>query len=196
MDKASGNVLTVKFKSPVAYAARRFDQLAVNYPILPEALVPEYQGENHANHIRKMQSSFSWGIDPTMALNNYYCPFNKTPFSYLDWGPAFPTMGLWHPVKVEAYDSVIIRDWWVNTQRDEAQRQWRLDMKLHCETQDSNTNHRGVFTVVIYHPDTGKVIYRLLESAVIAGDDKREATHRLVNTIVIDFSEVRRRHHI
>lgn len=75
----------------MAYAKERYDEQAAAYPVLPECLDPAYQGECHANHIRyrarkrrplshadssescrKMQSSFSW-----------------------DWGPAFPTVGLW-----------------------------------------------------------------------------------------------------
>jgi hypothetical protein len=44
----------------------------MDHPVLLAALDPAYQGEDHANHIRKMQSSFSW-----------------------DSGPAFPTVGLW-----------------------------------------------------------------------------------------------------
>lgn len=99
-------------------------------------------------------------------------------------------MAFRHPVKIEAYNSVIIRDWWANTQRNETARQWRVDVKLHCETQDSNAIHRGVFTIVIYHPETEEVLYRLLEPAVIIGDDNREATYTVVSPILIDFSKV------
>jgi len=71
--QAQDNELEVRFQSPVEYARRQFQAQADDYPVLPAALVPEFQGEDHANHIRKMQSSFSW-----------------------DWGPAFPTVGLWY----------------------------------------------------------------------------------------------------
>ena len=56
----------------MTYAKEKYDEQALDHPVLPAALDPAYQGEDHANHIRKMQSSFSW-----------------------DWGPAFPTVGLW-----------------------------------------------------------------------------------------------------
>ncbi len=62
----------MRFRSPVTYAKEKYDEQALDHPVLPAALDPAYQGEDHANHIRKMQSSFSW-----------------------DWGPAFPTVGLW-----------------------------------------------------------------------------------------------------
>lgn len=39
------------------------------------------------NMLRKMQASFSW-----------------------DWGPAVPSVGIWKPVQLELYNSVIIRD--------------------------------------------------------------------------------------
>lgn len=42
------------------------------YPVLPDCVPDEYQGECHANMLRKMQASFAW-----------------------DWGPAFPSVGVW-----------------------------------------------------------------------------------------------------
>ena len=51
---------------------------------MPPACVPDdYHGECHANHIRKMQASFSW-----------------------DWGPAFPGLGIWQPIKIVSQDSL------------------------------------------------------------------------------------------
>lgn len=46
-----------------------------------------YNGECHMNLLRKMQSSFAW-----------------------DWGLAAPSMGIWKPAFLEAYDSAVIRD--------------------------------------------------------------------------------------
>jgi beta-mannosidase len=45
-----------------------------------------FQGVCHANHIRKMQASFSW-----------------------DWGPAAPSVGLWQPAQLVGYDAVRFR---------------------------------------------------------------------------------------
>lgn len=68
------NQIRIEFKSPVLYAFNQ--QVEHNntygYPILPNELVPEYQGENLAQMIRKVQASFSW-----------------------DWGPSYPSSGIW-----------------------------------------------------------------------------------------------------
>jgi beta-mannosidase len=61
----------VAFRSPVAYATERSDQTFV----APACVDPAFQGECHANQIRKMQASFSW-----------------------DWGPAFPSVGIWYGI--------------------------------------------------------------------------------------------------
>ena len=52
-------------------------QASNHYEVLPECVPPEFKGECHANHIRKMQASFAW-----------------------DWGPAFPSVGIWKPISV------------------------------------------------------------------------------------------------
>lgn len=64
--------VNVKFQSPVEWSAAAFEAQSAEYVVPPECVPAEYQGECHANHIRKMQASFSW-----------------------DWGPAFPSMGIW-----------------------------------------------------------------------------------------------------
>lgn len=92
-------------------------------------------------------------------------------------------------MKVEAYNTIKIRDWLSNTVRDEEAQQWRLDLKLFCETPDSGTARRGVFTVVITHPESGQVIYRLLQPGVLTGDENREATF-LLDSIWIPYSQV------
>ena len=64
--------LSVKLESPVVWAAAAFAAQAAEYVVPPECVPAAYHGECHVNHIRKMQASFSW-----------------------DWGPAFPSMGIW-----------------------------------------------------------------------------------------------------
>ncbi len=93
------------------------------------------------------------------------------------------------PVKIEAYNTVTIRDWWAGTERDEQLQQWNLGIKMHCETLDTNILHRGVFTVSITDPETGRVIASRLQSAAFMSDDHKEATFSL-DTIPIPFSEV------
>ncbi|KAM8833297.1 beta-mannosidase [Synchiropus picturatus] len=73
------NKMEVSFVSPVVYAAGQRARSA--YRIPPECPPEVQKGECHVNFLRKEQSSFSW-----------------------DWGPSFPTMGLWKGVRVEAFD--------------------------------------------------------------------------------------------
>ncbi|XP_060074948.1 beta-mannosidase-like [Ylistrum balloti] len=77
------NTIKISFKSAVKYAA----QQAANgeYVVPPECPVPSYHGDCHANMIRKMQSSFSW-----------------------DWGPSFPTQGIWKSIYVRSYNHGVI----------------------------------------------------------------------------------------
>ncbi|XP_073340453.1 beta-mannosidase [Pagrus major] len=74
------NVLKVSFSSPVLYASERRKAHSA-YRVPPECPPDVQKGECHVNFIRKEQSSFSW-----------------------DWGPSFPTMGLWKGVRLEAFD--------------------------------------------------------------------------------------------
>jgi hypothetical protein len=61
---------------------KRFRDRSVNGVIV----MAWFQGVCHANHIRKMQASFSW-----------------------DWGPAAPSVGLWQPAQLVGYDAVRFR---------------------------------------------------------------------------------------
>ncbi|XP_019953631.2 beta-mannosidase isoform X1 [Paralichthys olivaceus] len=74
------NVLKVSLTSPVLYASERREAHSA-YRVPPECPPDVQKGACHVNFIRKEQSSFSW-----------------------DWGPSFPTMGLWKGVHVEAFD--------------------------------------------------------------------------------------------
>nr|XP_046269073.1 beta-mannosidase isoform X2 [Scatophagus argus] len=78
--KDGENVLKVSLSSPVLYASER-RKAHPAYRVPPECPPDVQKGECHVNFIRKEQSSFSW-----------------------DWGPSFPTMGLWKAVRLEAFD--------------------------------------------------------------------------------------------
>ncbi|XP_050296172.1 beta-mannosidase-like [Anthonomus grandis grandis] len=85
--KAEGNnTIKVFFQSPIERALNLNNKQLEKYVIPWQCPPDEYRGECHINMIRKMQASFSW-----------------------DWGPAFPSMGLWKPVFLEAYDETRIR---------------------------------------------------------------------------------------
>lgn len=83
------NEISVNFTSAPIEGKRRFETYGKKhgYFVLPKCVPPRYNGECHINHLRKMQASFSW-----------------------DWGPAFPSQGLWKSVALEAFNSAILRD--------------------------------------------------------------------------------------
>ncbi|XP_055018225.1 beta-mannosidase-like [Boleophthalmus pectinirostris] len=83
MLKDKDNVLEVSLTSPVLYAKERRKQSSYRVP--PECPPNVQKGQCHVNFIRKEQCSFSW-----------------------DWGPSFPTMGLWKGVRLEAFDQFLI----------------------------------------------------------------------------------------
>lgn len=80
---SSDNTLEVRFESPVEYATHQYDIQSANYIVPPKCVDPAYKGECHANHIRKMQASFSW-----------------------DWGPAFPNSGIWKNWHLASWSSL------------------------------------------------------------------------------------------
>ncbi|XP_071518434.1 beta-mannosidase isoform X1 [Panulirus ornatus] len=87
LQEAYENKLEVWFESPVEYAARHYEAQAAQYVVPPKCVPPSYQGECHANHIRKMQASFSW-----------------------DWGPAFPSSGIWRDWRLVGWSSLLVSD--------------------------------------------------------------------------------------
>ncbi|KAK7819384.1 hypothetical protein U0070_025412 [Myodes glareolus] len=74
------NSLQLHFRSAVQYAERQ-SKAHANYSVPPDCPPEEQKGECHVNFIRKEQCSFSW-----------------------DWGPAFPSQGIWKDVRIEAYN--------------------------------------------------------------------------------------------
>ncbi|XP_019408778.1 PREDICTED: beta-mannosidase [Crocodylus porosus] len=74
------NFIEVRFLSAISYAAEK-SRYHKAYRVPPECPPPVQKGECHVNFIRKEQCSFSW-----------------------DWGPSFPTQGIWKDVRIEAYN--------------------------------------------------------------------------------------------
>lgn len=99
------NELTIAFASPIAVAKK----LSTQYFVAPGCVPDEYNGECHANQIRKMQASFSW-----------------------DWGPAFPSVGIWKSVSLEFTNDPVIRD--VTTHLSEhSDSTWRLNVSVYID---------------------------------------------------------------
>ncbi|KAH7945857.1 hypothetical protein HPB49_016600 [Dermacentor silvarum] len=89
----SNNSIVVSCESPVLYALRKHEERnRSSPPVLPLCPPPNQRGQCHVNMIRKMPCSFSW-----------------------DWGPSFPSTGIWKPIELEAYNGAVIRDVTVST---------------------------------------------------------------------------------
>ncbi|XP_036372734.1 beta-mannosidase [Megalops cyprinoides] len=101
-----GNVLTVGLTSALLYAAER-SQAHTSYPVPPDCPPPVQKGECHVNFIRKAQNSFSW-----------------------DWGPSFPSLGLWRGVRLEAYDALRLLYLTATPARDAGLSQWSVEVEL------------------------------------------------------------------
>ncbi|XP_049642489.1 beta-mannosidase [Suncus etruscus] len=103
------NRLELRLLSPVLFAAWQ----SRNYPGLPvpPACPPLVQkGECHVNFIRKAQCSFSW-----------------------DWGPAFPTMGIWKDVWLEGYSTCRLDYLTFAPLYNDTARTWDLDIEAAFE---------------------------------------------------------------
>ncbi|XP_062567240.1 beta-mannosidase-like isoform X2 [Saccostrea cucullata] len=105
--KEGENSIRVLFTSAVNQA----ESLASNhsYLIPPACPVPQYKGECHVNMIRKEQCSFSW-----------------------DWGPSFPTQGIWRDIYIESFNTSTIRYFTAET-RKEADGSWAIDAEVHLD---------------------------------------------------------------
>ncbi|KAL1772180.1 beta-mannosidase isoform X1 [Sigmodon hispidus] len=99
------NSLKVQFQSAVQYAELQ-SQAHTSYRVPPECPVPEQNGECHVNFIRKEQCSFSW-----------------------DWGPSFPSQGIWKDVRIEAYNISHLNYLTVLPIYDKASQQWKIEVE-------------------------------------------------------------------
>lgn len=110
------NTLTVRILAAAPAAAALAAAAAAatpngTRPTPPECPPARYNGECHANQLRKMQASFSW-----------------------DWGPAVPSSGLWRPVQLELYRGARIRDVTYALHWRPASGEWLIDVGVHLES--------------------------------------------------------------
>ncbi|XP_068087653.1 beta-mannosidase [Hyperolius riggenbachi] len=75
------NYVEIKFQSAVEWAKEKSNNHS--YAVPPNCPPKVQKGECHVNFIRKNQCSFSW-----------------------DWGPSFPTQGIWRDIRIEAYNLI------------------------------------------------------------------------------------------
>ncbi|XP_076638537.1 beta-mannosidase isoform X1 [Colletes latitarsis] len=103
--KKGENVLIVSFSSAVKEAHILYKEQALKYIVPPICVPVTYNGECHVNHIRKMQASFSW-----------------------DWGPAFPSMGIWKDVELIPVNEIFITD--ITTDIFKEQNFWNVTITI------------------------------------------------------------------
>ncbi|KAB5581887.1 hypothetical protein PHYPO_G00180740 [Pangasianodon hypophthalmus] len=100
------NVLEVWLMSAVTYAAER-SQAHTSYKVPPECPPDVQKGECHVNFIRKAQSSFSW-----------------------DWGPSFPTLGIWKGVRLQSFNTLRLLSFIANPKYDSVLSCWTVEVEL------------------------------------------------------------------
>ncbi|XP_039757663.1 beta-mannosidase isoform X2 [Pararge aegeria] len=118
--KIGENELKFTFDSPVNFAKARSEK----YFTVPECVPDIYNGECHANQIRKMQASFSW-----------------------DWGPAFPSVGIWKPARIEFFNGAVIRS--LTTQTEKNDTSWLLKTKVYLQTGETLKSIKGNLSVYL-----------------------------------------------
>ncbi|XP_064649929.1 beta-mannosidase-like [Lineus longissimus] len=99
------NIVKVVFTSAVLYAAEQAKAHA--YPIPPADRNPCEHSEKYHQFIRTRQSAFSW-----------------------DWGPAFPTVGIWKPIYIDGYTEARIGEVTVATSKT-TNSSWVVSGKVH-----------------------------------------------------------------
>ncbi|XP_075222154.1 beta-mannosidase-like [Lycorma delicatula] len=128
------NTLELNFDSPIASGLKFSNQYydTYNYTVPPHCTMPVQHGECHVNFLRKMQASFSW-----------------------DWGPAFPSVGIWKDVEIEAFNSVIIRSISVNVNLTN---EWEVSGVVYMDT-FPNKNISADAQINIYMPHGSKPVF-------------------------------------
>ncbi|KAK2499166.1 hypothetical protein MC885_012098, partial [Smutsia gigantea] len=118
------NSIELSFQSPVLYAAQQ-SKAHTEYEVPPNCPPRVQKGECHVNFIRKEQCSFSW-----------------------DWGPSFPTQGIWKDVRIEAYntchlDYVTFSPVYVNSTQ-----QWTLEIQASLDIASSDPVYGQVIVAI------------------------------------------------
>ncbi|XP_067685962.1 beta-mannosidase-like [Haliotis asinina] len=153
--KEGDNTIRIDFESAVTYAAQKANASAYDIPYDCPGIARN--GECHVNMIRKEQCSFSW-----------------------DWGPSFPTQGIWKDIYIQAFNTAVIRELSVATTLDVGG-QWVVDVGVYFDVSGgfvsgllttkvegtevvksmaltlSPTNSSSVFSVSV--PDVGLTFY-------------------------------------
>ncbi|XP_062852081.1 beta-mannosidase isoform X2 [Trichomycterus rosablanca] len=100
------NILEVWLMSAVTYASER-RKTHTAYAVPPECPPSVQKGECHVNFVRKAQSSFSW-----------------------DWGPSFPTLGVWKSVRLEFFNNSRLISFSTSPKYDAVHSCWTVKVEL------------------------------------------------------------------
>lgn len=87
------NQIRLNFTSPVKFAQKKAKDFEITFlhRIPPDCTAPVQNGQCNVQFLRKIQASFSW-----------------------DWGPSFPTMGIWKPIYLEYFNQSVLKDFYPN----------------------------------------------------------------------------------
>ncbi|KAJ7988817.1 hypothetical protein DPEC_G00313130 [Dallia pectoralis] len=124
------NTVDVRLLSPVEYSSGR-SQAHSSYTVPPDCPPPVQKGECHVNFIRKTQSSFSW-----------------------DWGPSFPTMGLWKSVGLEAFDALRLTHLSIVPVYNSTLSQWVMEVEILFDAVEQITLQVSLLMVELWTEET------------------------------------------
>ncbi|XP_071100815.1 beta-mannosidase-like [Haliotis cracherodii] len=116
--KVGDNAIRIDFESAVTVAAQKANASA--YDIPGDCPNKVQNGECHVNLIRKEQCSFSW-----------------------NWGPSFPTQGIWKNISIQAFNTAVIRELSTATTRGSGG-EWLLDAGVYFDVSGGSVS--GVLT--------------------------------------------------
>lgn len=102
---AGPNKVVIACKSPVESGAAQAKQYS--YVVPPECPAAMQHGECHVNFLRKEASSFSW-----------------------DWGPSFPTTGIWKSIALVGYNVSYAEHVVVNATKSSSD-DWQVQLDVH-----------------------------------------------------------------
>ena len=166
------NTIKVDFQSAVTYALNQNNSYPHSTPPdgIPPACRPEHwHGECHVNFIRKEQCSFSW-----------------------DWGPSFPTQGIYMPIRIIDQNSNSVRHSVKSIkvhaipQCDNAthdNEDWNLTIDIEVRKRSGSTLNQIDLTAELLSHQDESLIYSNSELFTVLRDQDREHSRTYRTTI-------------
>ncbi|KAK7092217.1 beta-mannosidase-like [Littorina saxatilis] len=122
--KPGNNTIQLAFQSATEYARKQ----AASYPydVPPDCYHAAEHGECHVNFIRKAQCSFAW-----------------------DWGPSFPTQGIWKPIYLVAFNSAILDQTTLEVLPGPSGQGWVLKTRSYFRTSGNRPSTTGHLAITL-----------------------------------------------